>query len=226
MTTASITVAVQPPTDHEPRRSSRLAECPISGNFQPADFRVSLDEVPISRTNAIGSAVYDQMKSTGSWHIPMPKSEDQWTRSEVTFTLPEGTQMLRIMLHMNGPGTVWVDDMALEEVRSDGSTAIVQRPDKPVDHDLMRQWVELFHGEGRPYLLLGKMLHPPKLETSSFEFQKRRFAAILHNAFEASDGSQAVILVNVTETPQTGKLTWAGQVKSITLQPWEVRLIR
>ncbi len=202
----------------------------VSDNLQVGrTYRVSvwMKSSDLKERNAIGLGAFnDRMKLTGSWHIPMPKSEGQWTRSEVTFTLPEGTQLLRIMLHMNGPGTVWIDDMALEEVRPDGSTVIVQRPDKPADHNLMRQWVELFHGEGRPYLLLGKMLHPPKLETQSFEFQKRRFAAILHNAFEASDGSQAVVLVNVTETPQTGKLTWAGRVQSITLQPWEVRLIR
>lgn len=181
----------------------------------------------LKKRNAILLGAFtDQMQSTGSWQIPMPETDGKWVHGQATFTLPEGTQLLRIMLHVNDPGTVWIDDMALEELRPDGSAVTVQRPDKPVDHDLMRQWVELFHGEGRPYLLLGKMLHPPKLETQSFEFQKRTFAAILHNAFEASDGSKAVILVNVTETPQTGRLTWGGQTKPITLQPWEVRLIR
>lgn len=181
----------------------------------------------LKKRNAILLGAFtDQMQSTGSWQIPMPETDVKWVHGKATFTLPEGTQLLRIMLHVNDPGTVWIDDMTLEELRPDGSAVAVQRPDKPVDHDLMRQWVELFHGEGRPYLLLGKMLRPPKLETQSFEFQKRRFAAILHNAFEAPDGSKAVILVNVTETPQTGKLTWGGQTKPITLQPWEVRLVR
>lgn len=164
----------------------------------------------LKQRNAIGLGAFtDLMKSTGSWHIAMPDKAGDWVRGEATFTLPANTQFLRIMLHMNGPGTVWFDDMTLEEVRPDGSAVVVQRPDKPTDHELMRQWVELFHGEGRPYLLLGKMLHPPKLETATFEYQKRRFPAILHNAFEAADGSQAVVLVNATDQPQTGKLTWA-----------------
>lgn len=202
----------------------------VSDNFQVGrTYRVSvwMRSEGLKQRNAIGLGAFtNQMKGTGSWRIPMPEEQGNWVRGEATFTLPNETQLLRIMLHLNGPGTVWIDDMTLEEVRADGSTLIVQRPDKPTDHALMRQWVELFHGEGRPYLLLGKMLHPPKLETPSFEFQKRRFAAILHNAFEASDGSKAVILVNVTDTPQTGRLTWGGQTSPITLQPWEVRLIR
>ncbi|MEN6496212.1 MAG: DUF6259 domain-containing protein [Thermoguttaceae bacterium] len=202
----------------------------VGGNFQIGKtYRVSvwMKSSGLKQRNAIGLGAFtDLMKSTGSWHIAMPAKAGDWVRGEATFTLPANTQFLRIMLHMNGPGTVWFDDMTLEEVRSDGSAVVVQRPDKPTDHELMRQWVELFHGEGRPYLLLGKMLHPPKLETATFEYQKRRFPAILHNAFEAADGSQAVVLVNATDQPQTGKLTWRGQVQPLSLQAWEVRLVR
>ena len=156
----------------------------------------------------------------------MPQTAGDWTHGHAEFTLPQAARIVRIMLHLNGPGTIWLDDLALEEVRADGTAVVVSRPEEPADHDLMRQWVELFHGEGRPYLLLGRMLHPPRLEIGTFDSAGRPFPAILHNAFQAPDGSSAVILVNVTDAPQTGQLTWQGPPQPITLQPWQVRLVR
>ena len=52
-----------------------------------------------------------------------------------------------------------------------------------------------------------------------------KFPAILHNAFRAPDGSAAAILVNVTDEPQTGRLTWGGAEIELTLNPWEIRLV-
>jgi len=49
--------------------------------------------------------------------------------------------------------------------------------------------------------------------------------AIFHNAFRAPDGSEAVVLVNVTDQPQVGRLTWGGRETELTLSPWEVRLV-
>ncbi|MFQ6098545.1 MAG: DUF6259 domain-containing protein, partial [Armatimonadota bacterium] len=41
-------------------------------------------------------------KATGSWRIPMPQEGgDEWTAGEVTFTVPEGSALLRIMLHLS-----------------------------------------------------------------------------------------------------------------------------
>jgi hypothetical protein len=70
------------------------------------------------------------------------------------------------------------------------------------------------------------MLHPPHLEAGSLQAQGRAWPAILHNAFQAPDGSQAVVMVNVSEQPQTAKLTWQGKVSAVALKPWEVRLVR
>ena len=133
---------------------------------------------------------------------------------------------MRIMLNLRGPGKVWIDDLALEEIRPDGSPIEVARPDKPADHDFMHRWVELFHGEGRPYLLLGKMLHPAHLEAGTVEIHGRRFPAILHNAFAAPDGSEAIVAVNATDAPQSGRLLWKGTAISLSLKPWEIRLVR
>ena len=130
-------------------------------------------------------------------------------------------------LFVRQPITVWLDDLKLEEVLSDGATAEVQRPDVPVDHRFMRRWIELYHGPGQPYLALGRMLHPPQLQTApARQLGPMSFPPVLHNAFEASDGSQAVVLVNWTAEPQRCDLTWQRRSQSIELQPGEIRLVR
>lgn len=166
------------------------------------------------------------LKHLGSWRLELPAEDEGWVLRQAKFTLPEGTQLLRIMLHVQGPGTAWIDDVVLEEVLGDGRAVQVQRPETPDDHDFMRQWVELFHGSGRPYLCLGRMVRPPRLEVSTREVENRRFPAILHEAFAAPDGTQAVILVNASDAPQKGTLHARGQDVAVTLQPWEARLVR
>jgi hypothetical protein len=203
----------------------------IGGNFAPGrQYRLSawMKSAGLKQPNAILLGAFAPgMKSTGSWRIAMPRDRSSWVRCSAVFTVPPQSELLRIMLHLNGPGTVWLDDLALEEVRGDGTASEVQRPDKPLDHDLMQQWVELFHGAGRPYLLLGKMLHPPELKTATIEALGGKLPAVLHNAFEAPDHSVAAVMVNVTDQPQAVTLTWLGrEPASMTLRPWQVKLVR
>lgn len=166
------------------------------------------------------------LKSTGGARLEAPREDEGWVHREATFTVPPGTDLLRIMCHLSGEGTMWVDDLRLEERQTDGTFVEVQRPELPPDHELMQQWVELFAGEGRPYLYLGRMLHPPALECERIDTGPWRRPAILHNAFEAPDGSQAVVLVNASDTPQVGRLTWPADPVTVELRPWEVRLLR
>jgi len=218
-------------TNTEPGQIAQLAQnVDVGGPFQPGrNYRLSawLKSGGLKQPNAVVFAAFTtDMKSLGSWHILMPQTAGAWTRGQADFRLPQGAQFVRIMLNLNGPGTIWLDDLALEEVRSDGTTVTVPRPEEPADHDLMRRWVELFHGAGRPYLLLGRMLHPPRLETGTLEDTGRPLPAILHNAFAAPDGSEAVVVINATDAPQTGRLRWKGKTNSLSLKPWEPRLVR
>jgi hypothetical protein len=205
---------------------------PIAQTFQIGHtYRLSLwvKSSGMQRTNSIGLAGLghtQEPRITGSWSIPIPKTASEWTLAQVQFKLPQGSSALRIMLNLHEPGTVWIDDVQLDEIVADGSASPVMRPTKPSDHELMRTWVKLFHGEGRPYLLLGKMIHPPLLQTDKIESHGCRFPAILHNAYEALDGSRALVLVNVTETPQEARFSWNAQPQLINLQPWEVRLLK
>jgi hypothetical protein len=182
-------------------------------------------------------ALTRDLKSKGGWQLAMPSPDEGWVRREATFTVPEGADFLRIMMHVSGRGVVWVDDMLLEEVSPDGTATEVARPEVPPEHDLMRQWVDLFAGEGRPYLEHGRMLHPPKLEVEGIRGHDPdsvghesghvpESPVVMHNAFRAPDGSEAVVIVNAADVPHTAKLTWQGRERSLGLQPWEVRLVR
>ena len=94
----------------------------------------------------------------------------------------------------------------------------------PPDHKIMSQWTMLFSGAGRPYLLFGRMLHPPKLDVETVIYDGHVLPAILHNAFRAPDGTEAVIAVNITNEKRKGLLDWKGKKTPIELDGWEVRL--
>jgi len=90
----------------------------------------------------------------------------------------------------------------------------------------MKRWVALYHGEGRPYLFLGRMLHPPKLETATITYRGQPLPALVHSAYRAPDGSEAVVIANATDAVQMGKLYWKGRELRLELPPGDARLIR
>jgi hypothetical protein len=171
-------------------------------------------------------ALTQGLQAKGSWALPMPTPQEGWVRREATFTAPAGADFLRIMMHLAGPGTVWADDMRLERLAADGTATEVMRPEVPPEHELMRQWVELFAGEGRPYLLHGRMLHPPALEVEGAPAMTDGMPAVMHNAYRAPNGSEAVVVVNATDEPLRATLSWHGAARGLRLRGWEVRLVR
>jgi len=172
--------------------------------------------------NAVVGAFDAEWEAKGVWMVPLADGEE-WRRGEVEFTMPAGALRLRIMLHVVGTATVWLDDVALEELGDDGSWKPAMRTGLPPEHELAARWVELFHGEGRPYLLLGRMVHPPRLEVAR---DGDGAAAVLHNAFRAPDGSEAVIAVNATDQPQRCTLHRGGAARALAFAPWEAKLIK
>ena len=181
----------------------------------------------LDRPNAINcGTLTTDVKSTGAGgRLPFPTAGAGWARAACDFTVPEGSSFLRIMIHVEGPAKVWVDDVQLEEVQATG-TVPAMMAGEPLEHPLLENWVSLFHGEGRPYLLLGRMLHPPKLDAGTISYRGRPFPALLHNAYRAPDGSEAVIVVNASDTTQTGRLTWKGRTVEIRLEKGGARLWR
>ena len=226
---------------HEGRASLRLQNTsddevvqvsqnvPVGGQFHVGGkYRVSvrIRSSSLAKDNALMLGTFtSQMRHTGGGTIGIPRDTAQeWVTGEATLSVPEGSNLLRLMLHLEGPGTVWLDDMAMEQILPDGTRKPVARAETPPDHALIARWVDLFHGRGRPYLQHGRMLHPPGLEVDSVERLGRQFPAILHNAFRAPDGSEALVAVNVTDEPREAALTWRGRREKLSMAPWEIRL--
>jgi hypothetical protein len=181
----------------------------------------------MAQANAIGLAFsLSNSEFKGAGRIALPTTAAGWTRGSTEFTVPAGAAFLRIMVHVSGKAMVWVDDVTLEEVRADGTTTPAMLSPLPPDHELMRRWVELYHSEGRPWLQFGRMLHPPKLACATIKHRERPMPAVLHNAFLASDGREAVVLANATREKQTATLVWKGQESRWDLPPGGVALVK
>ncbi|NUP98990.1 MAG: hypothetical protein HUU35_03935 [Armatimonadetes bacterium] len=216
--------------NNEPKEVVQVSQnVAVGGDFRiGGTYRLSawLRSEGLAEPNAISLATFAPgLKSTGGSRIEIPRQGGQWVHGAAEFTVPPGSEMLRIMIHLAGPGTVWVDDIRLEQVTG-GRATEVARPAVPLDHELMRQWVSLYHGEGRPFLFLGQMLPPPRLETASITYENRPFAAVLHNAWRAPDGQEAVVLVNATPAAREAILHWRGQPRRLRFEPYQVRLVR
>ena len=90
----------------------------------------------------------------------------------------------------------------------------------------MQRWVSLYHGEGRPWLQYGTLLHPPKLECATVTYRDRPTPAVFHNAFRAPDGKIAVVLANATREPQAVVLSRRGKSMPLTLEADGVMLVK
>jgi hypothetical protein len=194
-------------------------------------YRLSawLETGAMARPSGIGFAMLKPgLVSAGvGGRLIFPAAGAGWTRGSAEFTVPEGAAMLRIMIHIEGQAKAWVDEMTLEEVLPDGSTRTAMCSKTPPAHKLMQRWVELYHGEGQPYLQFGRMLHPPKLAAETIIWRGNKpFAAVQHNAWRAPDGSEAVIAVNATSTKQLATLHWKGREHRLALEAGDAVLVR
>ena len=156
------------------------------------------------------------LKSRGSWKLPFPEPGD-WQEVSTDVVVPvEGAEMLRVMIHVDGPCRVWVDDFRVMEVDAQGTVRPIVCDGLPSQHQLYKQWIELYHGDGRPYLQHGVAIPPPTEEPTG---------AVKVGAFRAADGSEAVIAVNATDKTQQATLRWNDKSKRVELTAFEVKLI-
>ncbi len=172
----------------------------------------------LEKPAAIGIAALGvNLRSAGSWKLPFPRA-GEWKEVTADVLVPmDGSTVLRIMIHVDGPCQVWIDDFRVSEFGSDGVARPVILEGLPTQHDLYRQWVRLYHAEGRPYLQLGKAVPPPSIDGA---------VPISMGAFQAEDGSRAAIAVNRSGASANAMVRWNGAAKPIDLGPWEVKLIR
>ena len=175
----------------------------------------------------------------GSGRLPFPAAGAGWQKVSSDFTVPEGAERLRIMINVAGVAQAWADDLAVEEVLSDGVTKPVIYSGASPAAKLMQRWVQLYHGEGRPWLEFGRLLHPPKLDCATQIYEAlsrgkndtvvrtpRNLPVVLHNAFRAPDGTEAVVLANTSLALQHVTLEWHGKTLSLDLPPADARLVR
>jgi len=225
---------------HGPSSSLRLENAPddvvqVSQNVSVGPrslqvghtYRVScwtkVDTLANADAGIMIGALTQKLKSMGGARLPYGPVGD-WRHQAVELTIPEKADFVRIMIHVNGTCRLWVDDIRLEEREGDKWRSVLHSG-LPSEHDLVKQWVELFHGEGRPYLLLGRMLHPPKLiEPVTAPNVTERDVFI--NAFRAPDDSEAAVAVNASASAQRTRFEWQGKEHVFTLGPSEIRLIK
>ena len=178
--------------------------------------------------NSINFAFFGpSMKYVGpGGRLFFPAGDAGWSHVQSDFTVPPGATLMRIMIHVAGPAQAWVDEMRLEELSPDGTSPEVRMTGMTDAARFMRRWVELYHGAGRPWLQFGRMLHPPQLICGTMPYRDWHIPVILHNAFRAHDGREAVVLVNGSAERQTATLKWKGNDRELDLQPREVMLIK
>jgi hypothetical protein len=162
------------------------------------------------------AALGKELKSYGSWRLPFPEPGD-WREVSADVEVPaEGAEIVRVMIHVAGPCRVWVDDFRVAELDAQGTARPIVRDGLPPQHDLYKQWIDLYHGAGRQYLQFGEAIPPPSVEPPG---------SVQVGAFRAADRSEAAIAVNVTHAPRQATLSWDGNSTRVELMPGEVKLL-
>ncbi len=162
-------------------------------------------------------ALTREFKNLGSWNLPFPEPGD-WREVSADVLAPaEPAEMLRVMIHAEGPCRVWVDDFRVAELEAQGVARPIVRDGLPPQHHVHKQWIDLYHGVGRPYLEFGTAIPPPVVEPAG---------ALQVGAFRDPDGSEAVIAVNVANKTRQATLWRRGRSTRVELAPSEVRLLQ
>lgn len=172
------------------------------------------------------------------WHGSMafPKPDEGWVRRESSFVMPEEDALkLRFMINCGrGENRVWVDDVKLEEVAADGTAKEVTLTTRGWYHRFMRNWVKMYHGEGRDWLAHGKQVRPPQVWCGKVAVEEapRKGGKIVverpvvhHAAYESLDGRRAIFFANATAKPQTVEFSLKdGTRRVLVVAPDEIRM--
>ena len=201
-----------------------------SGFVAGGRYRLSawLKAERLEQPGAVGFGVFAPgLKATGQGgQLKFPAPGAGWVRASADFTVPAGAEMLRIMCNARGEAKAWVDDVTLEAVLPDGGAREVRYSGLSADARFMRKWVALYHGEGRPWLMYGRLAHPPKLACATIAYRDRQVPAVFHNAFRSPDGKVAVVLANATREKQRATLSRRGKALEVALEADDVVLIQ
>ncbi len=96
----------------------------------------------------------------------------------------------------------------------------------------IESWIRLYRGEGRRWLAHGRQLHPPRIECTFYPYHESFRGKSIDNikpavyatAWEAADGSRALMFSNPTPYPQNIAYRWNGKWTRTTINAHELRL--
>ncbi len=154
-----------------------------------------------------------------------PEVGKGWQFVSADFIMPENSEMIRFMINAGSDSVVWVDDVRLMKVNADGSAQdVILVGISPYD-EFMKNWVTLYHGEGREWLAFGRHIKPPRIVCNEVEYENVKFPCVFHAAYEAKDGRKALVLANATRSTQKVSLLSDGKRMTLVLSPDEIKLI-
>lgn len=97
----------------------------------------------------------------------------------------------------------------------------------------VEDWIRVYRGEGRKWLAHGRQLHPPKVECDAIAYHENFRGteidndkpAVFATAWEAADGSRALMFANATPYEQKIAYRWKGAWTRMSIKPRELRLV-
>lgn len=223
-------------------RSQVARSIPIDAFWKPgATYRVSLwlkGEV-VHPANDVQVAAIKRVdgkyRTYGRASFPVPKPEAGWQKVSQEFAIAPGAEQLRFMLNANGTSAYLVDGIVFEEKRTDGTFGPVARVAGARERTLAfcENWIRLYRGAGRKWLAHGRELHPPKVECDLAAYSENFRGTEIENvkpvvfgtAWEAADGTRALMFANATPYEQKAAYRWNGIWTRTTFQPNELRLV-
>jgi len=170
---------------------------------------------------SFGICAYGPFRVLARNKLIPPKAGTGAQRVSADLTVPSGGMSLRITAEASRGGEIRVADMRLTEVQADGSDGDDVRLPAVVETPLsrfIRRWIELYRGEGRPFIAHGRHLKPPVVEAAVA-------ADVFAAAYEAADDRQALVFANAADRRMDFGFTWRGKAKRLTLDPQEMKLI-
>ena len=176
--------------------------------------------------------VDEKYKTYGGCNFDLPAVDQGWKRFSKEFTIDPGAESLRFMLNAADGTSFLADGIVFEEKLSDGSfVPVIAQKSKTLD--FVEKWISIYRGEGRKWLAHGKALHPPKIDCAHEAYNENFRGLEINNikpvvfgtAWEAADGTRALMFANATAHVQTIAYRWNGVWTRTTMQPHELRLV-
>lgn len=173
--------------------------------------------VKTDRLDGVGALLWGD-KDGEKGRVPFPAAGSGWRK--ISAKIKAGGK-LRVILYAGKGVEARVDDVSLEHL--DGTPVFEQG--ESVYLRMMKSWIRLYQGEGRPFLAYGFREKPPKLECARFTLADRVLPSVLCAAYRSADGTRALAVANATDRRQPFNCVWRGKPVARTLEPTEIALI-